>query len=277
MANNASGTGEPPLSIYRIGVGGTPVEAYGDGTFNDPDGVFFDADGVFSGIAGSVLVATGYQPGGKIWRIAPDETISELWSIGSNPNRMALDNNTGRLLIADPTAARVYSADDTSLPVEHITDAGEYYDVDVDPSSPNNIYVRTDADIRVFNPTSGIPIPPPLATGLTSPALTLAFGTGQLGFGTDLYTVSGGELLRFDALSGDSSSIGTGFDRASAIEFGPDGAMYVSMRGDPDPDRVLRIIPVVVPAVGEWGLVAMTLLFLTAGTLLYARRRPAQA
>ncbi len=32
-----------------------------------------------------------------------------------------------------------------------------------------------------------------------------------------------------------------------------------------------------VPAVSEWGLVAMTLLFLTAGTLVYARRRPAQA
>lgn len=32
-----------------------------------------------------------------------------------------------------------------------------------------------------------------------------------------------------------------------------------------------------IPTVSEWGLVAMTLLFLTAGTLVYARRRPVQA
>jgi len=32
-----------------------------------------------------------------------------------------------------------------------------------------------------------------------------------------------------------------------------------------------------VPAIGEWGLVAMTLLVLTAGTLLYMRRGPSLA
>ena len=32
-----------------------------------------------------------------------------------------------------------------------------------------------------------------------------------------------------------------------------------------------------IPAVSEWGLILMTLLVLTAGTLVYTRRGPAQA
>ena len=41
---------------------------------------------------------------------------------------------------------------------------------------------------------------------------------------------------------------------------------------------LLEIIPcTAVPTVSEWGLIVMTLLVLTAGTLVYARRRPIHA
>ena len=43
---------------------------------------------------------------------------------------------------------------------------------------------------------------------------------------------------------------------------------YIRYTTDPVPD---------VPAVSDWGLVTLTLLVLTAGTLVHARRRPAQA
>jgi hypothetical protein len=102
---------------------------------------------------------------------------------------------------------------------------------------------------------------------------TLAFGLGG-GWGTDLYTVSGGHLLRYDPVIGsptygESTDLGSGFDSAVDITFGPDGALYVSTIED----TIFRIVPQSIPTVSEWGLIVMSLLVLTAGTLVLARRR----
>ena len=50
---------------------------------------------------------------------------------------------------------------------------------------------------------------------------------------------------------------------------------FVSGFGIVDADAAARQPPI--PTVSEWGMVAMTVLTLTAGTLVYTRRRPARA
>ncbi len=61
------------------------------------------------------------------------------------------------------------------------------------------------------------------------------------------------DIGRIDFLaSADGAGDGQGFDNVTIVGYAP-----------------------FVPTVGEWGLVAMMLLVLTAGTLVYARRRPA--
>ena len=62
------------IPIHRIGVGGTPVEEYGDPT-PDPDTVLFDATGAIAPLPGSVLVGGNFvgQPGATI------SAISRIW------------------------------------------------------------------------------------------------------------------------------------------------------------------------------------------------------
>ena len=80
-------------------------------------------------------------------------------------------------------------------------------------------------------------------TGLVGdPSLT--FGPGGPVWGTDLYVIADGTLMRFDE-QGSSTVLGTGFDGAPLdLAFGPDGALYIPFF---DEDRILRITPEIPP------------------------------
>jgi hypothetical protein len=77
---------------------------------------------------------------------------------------------------------------------------------------------------------------------------------------TDVFTVNASsELVRIDML-GDATVIGTGFGSATDMEFGADGALYVSEFAN---DQVLRIS--VASAVPSSGAPLLITLFLVLG------------
>jgi len=97
----SGGGGHDSVRIHRIGLGGSPVEEYGN-PIRDPDGVLFDATGTVAGIPGSVLVS-GITDGtqGQISAILPDESVTTV--VGpttelTNPAAMVFDS-TGRVLV----------------------------------------------------------------------------------------------------------------------------------------------------------------------------------
>ena len=95
-----------------------------------------------------------------------------------------------------------------------------------------------DGKIRTYD-RDGALLNDAFASGL-DPYSYLAFGRGN-GFGSNLYALSGSDLLTFDQL-GFSTTIGTGFAvgpiAGVGFGFGDDGALYVS---DFNADRILRI------------------------------------
>ena len=101
VGNNTSDGG---VHIYRIGVGGTPIEEYGESPIIDGDTVLFDEVGAISGTAGSVLVGGHCAVGnGCVSAVLPDETVIPVWgptTVFKNPISMTFDN-AGRLLMAD--------------------------------------------------------------------------------------------------------------------------------------------------------------------------------
>lgn len=244
---SSSGTADP-LRIHRIGLGGTPVEEYGD-LIPDPDAVIFDATGWFSGTSGSVLVG-GVGDGGSVRAILPDETTVLLWDSGlSNPTRMTFDNSGDVLFFSDPTGQKILRSDGgypAGTPNTLVDTGNAVGGITVAPDGRIFTRVQYDDKIRIYDPNDGTLLDPSFATGLLQPSWeTMAFGAGGV-WGTDLFTISDGDLLRFDATIGsptygDSTVVGSGFDATpSDIVFGPDGALYVSMF---DEDKILRIIP----------------------------------
>ncbi len=104
----------------------------------------------------------------------------------------------------------------------------------------NDILVRTLAGNVMHFANDGNLLESSYISGLTTEgADTLAIGQGGY-WGSDLYTYSNGELLRFNQKL-ESTVIASGFDSFPRdISFGPDGAMYLSMFEE---DRILRIAP----------------------------------
>jgi T5SS/PEP-CTERM-associated repeat protein len=90
--------------------------------------------------------------------------------------------------------------------------------------------------------------------------LTLQFSDGFEPAPTDTF-----ELLTYASRTGTFSDVICPEGYQCDVEFGPDG---MTCQAEPLAD---------IPAVSEWGLVAMTLLILTAGTLVYVRGRTAEA
>jgi hypothetical protein len=235
------------LKILRIPPGGTPVLGlpvanyeYGERCVSDPDAVIFDALGTFygaggpgTGIPGSVVVGCGYP--GRVWSISPVDPhpVSLLWDCPplTNPHKMALDN-TGRLFISDETAQKLYVSDG-GCPTDFATGL-PFNGIAIDTA--NRVFAGTvDGKIRIYDP-NGIVIDPEFVIGLQAGSSALAFGRGGC-WGTDLYTISGDELLAIDS-GGSVTVLGTGFATAFDIAFGVDQAMYSSMLED----RILRIV-----------------------------------
>ena len=240
------GNGNWPSKIYRIGAGGSPIWEYGDIPLPDPDAVVFDAAGTISGQSGSVLVGGidgPNSPTGYLSAILPDEITITIFGPGSglvNPTDMIFDDG-GRLLIADAFAAKVFYSDDgitLNTIIGSVYLAGE---LAIDESG--NIYVSRH---MVSNPISkyspeGTLLDGSFVTGLDIHGMD--FGPSSPPWDGHLFAVSyEGKLYRIDEM-GTATEIGTGFHTPPGdpdLEFGPDGAMYVSDSGD---NVIYRIAP----------------------------------
>ena len=78
-----------------------------------------------------------------------------------------------------------------------------------------------------------------------------------------------GELVRIE-MSGSATVIGTGFRTARDLQFGPDGALYVS---DFTNDQVIRISAKVVPSAGfPWRIALIAALVASAAHRPLLRR-----
>ena len=225
--------------IHRVGIGGSPVEEYGDTSFPDPDSVAFDASGAISGTPGSVLVGNGGDPG-FIAAILPDQTT--ITALGSgfglgNPAYLEFDR-TGRLLIADQ--APPFRA--LAATVTDIVELGDSF-----------LALTVDGSNRVYSAFLKNQIKVYASDGTELPDLTPIDNSRYYFFGLEFGpydSVWRGHLF----VSAEDSNIyriktdgtiilfGTGFsvDNRSDHAFGPDGALYVS---DVNENVIYRVSP----------------------------------
>lgn len=223
----------PELQIYRVSPGATRIEWYGSNVMWDPDAIAYDEEGIISGTPGSVIVGSGYP--GTIFAILPDQNVITLFDAGvTNPADMDFDGS-GRLLYIDCSARGLYETSGGS-PTLLFKTLIESCNLAVD--SLDRIFIGGSGTIQIYD-SDGELINDSFATGWGSAAFfPIAFGRGEY-WGTDLYALAEGELIRFDP-SGAPTIIGSGFNIGCLdITFGPDHAMYIS---DPEDSRILRII-----------------------------------
>ncbi len=235
----SGGSSGDSVRIHRIGVGGSPVNEYGDTAIPDPDEVVYDVSGAISGTASSVLVG-GQMPAGhgQIIAIRPDESVVQVFDLpaSADVNSMTFDHS-GRLLFTDNHNLFVTTG---GTPTTLVAFGGSITVGPVVVDTSDRIYVSDSLGvIRRYN-ADGTSAGDPFTTSGSS--VTIAFATGG-GFGTDLYAVdsANGNLLRFDN-AGNSVVVGTGFQESSSVVFGfgPDNALYVS---DFSNDHILRVVP----------------------------------
>lgn len=244
-----AGPGLETRQIYRVETNGT-VSDYGNTPIPDPDTVLYDATGVISGVPGSVLVGgivTGGMPDeAQIWAIRPDETVVTLWGPTTdfrNPIDMTFDS-TGRYILADD----FNESEDSIAGKVMVSEAGEFPSTIVSSSArlgllaidqDDNIYVGgSDGLVRKLNP-DGTPHPDGPAAEDVGAFPPVAYGPGGL-WGQQLYVLNRetGMLYRDNGAS--LETIGSGFSGASYMDFGPDGALYVSLTSQ---NRIVRIEP----------------------------------
>ncbi len=231
-----------PLSmekIYRVGVGGSPVEEYGDTSFPDPDSVAFDAGGAISGTPGSVLVGNGGEPG-YIAAILPDQStitpIGPTFNIG-NPAVLKFDK-TGRLLVADQ--APPFRA--LALTRTEIVELGDSF-----------LAIAVDGSNRVYSAFLKNQIKVIASDGTPLPDLTpidnsrdyfsnLEFGPFDEIWKGHLFATSEDSNIYRILPDGTIIKFGSGWtaDNRSGLAFGPDGALYIS---DWIADAIYRITP----------------------------------
>jgi hypothetical protein len=261
--NSGSGGGAgDAVKIHRVGLGGAPVVEYGSSAIVDPDALVVDASGDI-GSAGAVLVGgqISNAAGGHITEVAIDESITVLFGPTTafhNPTDFVFESG-GRLLFTNAvnpgTSSPGLYQSSGGPPTALFTTTSNLLGVALDPAG--RIFVTaSDGTIRIYD-SSGSLIDGSFATGLgSSPLLAI----GKLGSSsTDVFTVNiSGELVRIE-MSGSSTVIGTGFGTATDLQFGSDGALYVSEFVN---DQVLRISPIpAVPSAGvPWLIVLITAL-----------------
>lgn len=265
--SGSGGSQAEAVKIHLVAPGGATVTEFGDTAIPDPDSVLFDAAGDVSGVPGSVLVAGRQVAEGALRAIHPDQTTTLLFHAGSglvNPNGLKFDS-TGRVIIADNVGPVAFSTGGNPTILYNLGGVNGTIAIDAN----DNIYTDgPDGVIRIHAADGS------LVNGnfYTDPnpgpgGFQLEFGPGGPLWGDSLYGISrdSGELIRFDSL-GVPTVIGTGFGgpggpTAPDLEFGPDGALYVSLFSE---DEIIRIVP-------EPG--SLALLGIGLGAALYCFRR----
>jgi len=274
----SGGLNADPVKIHRISAGGSTVSEYGAASIIDPDAVVVDVNGDI-GSPGSVLVGgeVSLLAGGHLTEIAIDESVTTLFGPTTsfhNPTEIVIDAG-GRLLFTNfrqpgGSTTGLYQTTGASPTALFTTEPDRLLAVDLD--SMGRIFVTAfDGTIRIYSST-GTLIDAAFVTGLgPDPIAQLAIGEfGGLLIG--VFTVSSsGELLHVD-LAGSQTVVGTGFGATVDLQFGPDGALYVSEFAN---DRVLRIVPEpAVPALSAWGIGAVAALVTGCALGVLARRNP---
>jgi len=242
VGRDASGSGGgngTAVKIHRIPAGGGAATEYGLSTIVDPDAVVVDVNGAL-GVAGDVLVGgiISNAAGGKISRIAPDQTVSVLFGPTTtfhNPTELVFEPS-GRLLFtnaANPGTSQngLYQVVGGVLSLLAAT-TPQLAALDID--STGRIFAGAgDGAIQVFS-SSG-------ALLNASFALSTRFAIGSLGpVAEHVYAIDAQHKLQRIDMQGVATEIGSGFSLATDMEFGPDGALYVAEFSN---DRILRIAP----------------------------------
>ena len=224
--------------ITRIGPGGSPVVPYGNVGIDDPDSVLVDVAGAISGTPGSVLVGGGV-PNPKLSAILPDESVITVLDLPTNTNPVGMQfDSTGRMVYGagNPIGSVLAVSGGVAT---LLYDGSPNHTTSIEIGPMDRIYIMWGLSLQLqIHDASGAVIDASFVTGLGA-GTQIEFGPGGP-WGTDLYALSDGELLRIDDL-GNTVVVGTGFETfVNDLEFGPDGALYVS---DFLNDRILRIVP----------------------------------
>ncbi|MHC4218974.1 MAG: hypothetical protein ACYSU7_11025 [Planctomycetota bacterium] len=264
--NGCGGEHDDPAWVRRVGVGGSPVENYGDQPIADADAVAYDGNGQISGVVASVLVGgrvTGLE--GRITAILPDESTVTVFAGPPlfNPSALEFDGS-GRLLILDDSNPATVLVTEGNAPEQLFTIPSAFEPAGLAIDILGRIYtIAEDGVIRVHN-ADGSVHHEAFATGL-GPGVRLAFGHGGE-WGFHLYAISGGELLRFDA-SGNYEVLAADLWPVADMEFGPfvvDDALYLTGGGairrltlvpcqaDIDGDGIVDVSDFLV-LLGQWG------------------------
>lgn len=244
-------------NIWRIGIGGSPVQQIGT-PIQDPDSVVVDRTGTISGTPGTVLVG-GYANSGAgvvkmIMQSGPQSNQVSILVPATqslrNPTGLTFDR-FGRLLVADGGGFSNPSYFDTGN--WGVISNGAFIKLNTNgPARPNHLAMDTTNRIVVsaenernlwLYSSNGLFISSNFVSGVQSGSQAgcqLASANGGF-WGTSIYVISGsGNLLKLD-LAGSTNIVGTGFDNATGLKFGGDGSLYLSEYAN---NRVLRITPV---------------------------------
>ena len=218
-------------SIYRVSPAGA-VSLIGNPLL-DPDMTVVDKAGTISGIPGAVLVGGP----GYVATVQANGTTTTLFTSSTfgNLNDGIFDKN-GRLLFYDDSPPAIYQSTG-GMPSLLFNPSGRAGDIAISPS--NDIYLAfNDGSIAAYDPNGVLKNS---HFGATTSQTTLAFGPGGPLWGTDLYAISAGNLVRFDA-SGNGTIVGTGFDSGIYVDmaFGPDNGLYISIG---DQGKIIEVIP----------------------------------
>ncbi len=244
-------------NIWRIGIGGSPVQQIGT-PIQDPDSVVVDRSGTVSGTPGTVLVG-GYANAGAgvVKMIAQSGPQSNQVSILvpptitlRNPTGLSFDR-FGRLLVADGGGFTNPNYPDTGN--WGMISNGSFIILNTNgPARPNHLAMdmtnrivvsaENERNLWLFS-SSGMFLSSNFVSGVQSGSQAgcqLASAHGGF-WGTSIYVISGaGNLLQLD-LNGRTNLVGTGFDNATGLKFGDDDSLYLSEYAN---SRVLRITPV---------------------------------